>query len=126
MLNCHKEIEERYYVISKYLENIGIEVEEVKRKLSEFKVQVPTWVFGSFGGGRFSGYIPPGAATNVFEKFDDAAMVNKLTGLTPKVSIHVGWDDPDRASFCDINSRSFKRLEDYAKTVGVSIGSVNI
>ncbi len=125
MLNRQKDIEERYHILSKYLESKNIEIERVKKKLSEFSVEVPSWVFGRFGGGRFSGYMPPGAARTIFEKFDDAAMVNNLTGSTPKVSIHVGWDSPEKASFCEINAGSFKRLEDYAKTVNVGIGSVN-
>jgi len=119
------EISERYEVLARDLEKKGIDVTEVKKKIEEFTVEVPSWVFGAFGGGRFSGYTPPGAARNIFEKFEDAALVNRLTGATPRVSIHVGWDDPDEAPFDRIQVDSFRKLRDYAQRLGLSIGSVN-
>lgn len=120
-----EEITARYDVLGKDLAKKGIDVEQVKEKVSKFTVEVPSWVFGVFGGGRFSGYMPPGAARNVFEKFDDASFVNKLTGATPKVSIHVGWDDPDEAPFDEIQPDSFKKLRDHAEKRGLEIGSVS-
>jgi L-rhamnose isomerase/sugar isomerase len=86
---------------------------------------VPSWIFGPFGGGRFSGYVSPGAARNVFEKLDDAAFVHKLTGATPKVHIHVGWDDPDEAPFDNIQVNSFGKLKNYARKLGLDLGAVN-
>jgi len=120
-----EEITARYDVLGKNLAKKGIDIEQVKEKVSKFTVEVPSWVFGVFGGGRFSGYMPPGAARNVFEKFDDASFVNKLTGATPKVSIHVGWDDPDEAPFDEIQPDSFKKLRDHAEKRGLEIGSVS-
>ncbi|RJS93451.1 sugar isomerase [Candidatus Bathyarchaeota archaeon] len=119
------EVSERYEVLRKDLEKKGIDVEEVRRKIEKFEVEVPSWVFGAFGSGRFSGYTPPGAARNIFEKFDDAALVNRLTGATPRVSIHVGWDDPDEAPFDEIQVDSFRKLRDYARKLGLGIGAVN-
>jgi len=119
------EISERYDVLVRDLEKKGIDATEVKKKIEEFTVEVPSWVFGAFGGGRFSEYMPPGAARNVFEKFEDAALVNRLTGATPRVSIHVGWDDPDEAPFDKIQADSFRKLRDYAQRLGLSIGAVN-
>lgn len=58
----------------------------------QFRVEVPSWAFGPFGGGRFGEYMPPGAARNIGEKLDDAALVNRLTGATPNVATHVLWD----------------------------------
>ncbi|MCD6324794.1 sugar isomerase, partial [Candidatus Bathyarchaeota archaeon] len=81
---CTAEISEKYDVLRRELEKKGIDIAEVKRKIENFKVEVPSWVFGAFGGGRFSGYTPPGAARNIFEKLDDAALVNRLTGATPR------------------------------------------
>ncbi|MBN1559088.1 L-rhamnose isomerase [candidate division KSB1 bacterium] len=63
-------------------------IEAVKR----FKVEIPSWIFGPFGGGRFGEYLPPGAARSIEEKLDDAAVVNKLTGATEFVAMHVLWD----------------------------------
>ncbi len=63
-------------------------VEAVKR----FKVEIPSWLFGAFGGGRFGDYLPPGCARNISEKLDDAACVHRLTGATEYVATHVLWD----------------------------------
>ena len=120
-----EEVSERYEVLRRALEKRGIDVEEVKRRIGKFNVEVPSWVFGAFGGGRFSGYTPPGAARNIFEKLEDAALVNRLTGATPRVSIHVGWDDPDEAPFDEIQAGSFRKLRDYAERLGLGIGAVN-
>ena len=66
-------------------------------------------------GTRFKVFTTPGTPRDPYEKIADAAQVNALTGLAPKVSIHIPWD----------------RVEDYAdltahaKELGVSIGSVN-
>jgi len=57
-----------------------------------FKVEVPSWIFGAFGGGRFGEYTPPGNARNILEKLDDAAYINKLTGATDRVAMHILWD----------------------------------
>lgn len=66
-------------------------VDAVKR----FKVEIPSWIFGPFGGGRFGDYMPPGAARNIQEKLDDAAVVHKLTGATEDVAMHMLWDFSD-------------------------------
>jgi L-rhamnose isomerase/sugar isomerase len=125
MAHMKKDLSERYDLLGKDLANRNIDIDRVKDRISKFTVEVPSWTFGAFGGGRFSGFVPPGAARNVYEKFDDAATVNKLAGATPKVSIHVGWDDPDNAPFDKIQSDSFKKLKDYAQNRGLDIGTVN-
>ena len=115
----------RYDLLRKDLAKKGLDVDEVKDAVSRFSVEVPSWIFGVFGGGRFSGYMPPGAARTVFEKFEDASLVHKLTGATPEVSIHVGWDDPDEAPFDWIQPGSFRRLRDHAQKNELSIGTVS-
>ncbi len=60
--------------------------------IENFKVEIPSWVFGKFGGGRFGDYMPPGYARDIYEKLDDAAFVNKLTGVVERVATHILWD----------------------------------
>ena len=75
------------------IEEFGEEV--VKRGIDavkKFEVEVPTWIFGEFGGGRFGEYSPPGAARNILEKLDDASFIHKLTGATPRIATHILWD----------------------------------
>lgn len=125
MGRSRNEISQRYDLLAKDLAGKGVRIDLIKRKVSDFAVEVPSWVFGAFGGGRFSGYLPPGAARDIYEKLDDVALVHKLTGATPRVSIHVGWDDPERAQFDKIQPDSFKKLKDYAAKQGLAIGTVN-
>jgi len=118
-------ISKQYDILEKELGEKGVELEKVKKKLKEFTVEVPSWIFGEFGGGRFGGHVPPGAARTIFEKLDDAAIVHQITGATPNVSIHVGWDDPDENPFDEIQSGSFRRLNFHAHKLNLKIGSVS-
>jgi len=120
-----EEVIERYSLLKKDLGKRDVDIDQVKEKISTFTVEVPSWIFGAFGAGRFSGYLPPGAARDIFEKIDDAAFVHRLTDATPRVSIHTGWDDPDEAPFDQIQADSFRKLVDYAKNSGLGIGAVN-
>jgi L-rhamnose isomerase/sugar isomerase len=77
----------------------ALENEFGKNKVSEsisnvekFKVEIPSWIFGDFGGGRFGEYTPPGCARNIYEKLDDASFISKLTGAVEAVSTHTLWD----------------------------------
>ena len=94
-------------------------IENVKK----FKVEVPSWIFGAFGGGRFGEYTPPGCARNVTEKLSDAAFVHQLTGATEQVAMHVLWDfsdDGERGSY-DIA----RQVAGVAVEKGLKLGSIN-
>jgi L-rhamnose isomerase/sugar isomerase len=123
--NLRKDLDSKYELLGKDLTKKSINIEQVKEKIKQFTVEIPSWIFGPFGGGRFSGYLAPGAARNVFEKFDDAALVNKLTGTSPNVSIQVGWDDPEKSLFDEIQANSFRKLKNYANKLSLGIGAVN-
>ena len=56
-----------------------------------------------------------GVPRNPFEKIADAAQVHAVTGLAPRVSLHIPWDRVD----------DFAALGTYAKELGVSIGAIN-
>src|SRR4029453_3072409 len=85
--------------------------------LSSQVIELPSWAFGN-SGTRFKVFGTPGtprtvrekladaakvnelrgvsprvgAARTVREKLADAAKVNELTGLSPKVALHIPWD----------------------------------
>ena len=82
--------------------------------LDDFGIEVPSWAYGN-SGTRFKVFTTPGTPRDPWEKIADAAQVNALTGLAPKVSIHIPWDKVD----------DYGALTSYAKELGVSIGSVN-
>jgi L-rhamnose isomerase / sugar isomerase len=93
------------------------------KAVEDFKVEVPSWVFGKFGGGRFGDYMPPGFATNIFEKLDDAAIVNELTGASEQIATHTLWDfsnDGLKGSY-DIAAE----VKKAAESRGLKLGSIN-
>lgn len=100
--------------------------EIVKRAVAavqKFRVEVPGWVFGRFGGGRFGDYTPPGAARTIYEKLDDAAFIHRLTGATETVAMHILWDFSKDGVAGDL-----KIAEEVARAAeerGVRMGSVS-
>jgi L-rhamnose isomerase/sugar isomerase len=93
------------------------------KAVEDFKVEVPSWVFGNFGGGRFGDYMPPGFATNIFEKLDDAALVNKLTGASDQIAVHTLWDFSN-----DGIEGSYEiavEVKKAAESRGLRLGSIN-
>jgi L-rhamnose isomerase / sugar isomerase len=82
--------------------------------LDEFSIEVPSWAYGNTGT-RFKVFHTPGVPRDPFEKIADAARVNALTGLAPRVSLHIPWDKVD----------DFDALASHAKRLGVTIGAIN-
>jgi L-rhamnose isomerase / sugar isomerase len=82
--------------------------------LDDFTIEVPSWAYGN-SGTRFKVFSTPGVPRNPFEKISDAAQVNAVTGLAPRVSLHIPWDRVD----------DFGALATHAKELGVSIGAIN-
>lgn len=82
--------------------------------LDEFGIEVPSWAYGN-SGTRFKVFTTPGTPRDAFEKIADAAQVHALTGLAPKVSLHIPWDRVD----------DFGKLAAFAADLGVAIGGIN-
>ncbi len=88
-----------------------------------FQVEIPGWALGTFGGGRFGGYIYPGAARNIEEKLDDAAFINKLTGSTKRFATHMLWDFSIDGMVADY--KIAEKVAKEAKQRGIELGAVN-
>lgn len=84
------------------------------RDLDRFSIEVPSWAYGN-SGTRFKVFTTAGTPRNPWEKIADAATVHALTGLAPRVSIHIPWDKVD----------DYAALAAHARNLGVAIGSVN-
>ncbi len=82
--------------------------------LDEFTIEVPSWAYGN-SGTRFKVFSTPGTPRDPWEKLADAAQVHAVTGLAPRVSLHIPWDKVD----------DYDALADHARTLGVSIGAIN-
>ena len=91
--------------------------------VKNFSVEIPSWIFGPFGGGRFGEYMPPGAARSIDEKLDDAAVVHKLTGATQAIAMHVLWDFTEDGFVGSYNAA--QKVADSAKERDLKIGSVS-
>jgi L-rhamnose isomerase/sugar isomerase len=89
----------------------------IHKALDKFHIELPSWGFANTGT-RFGKFVQPAAATNIEEKFSDAAEVHRLTGVCPTIAIHVLWDLPQGvASAADV--------ERLAAQYGLQPGSIN-
>jgi L-rhamnose isomerase/sugar isomerase len=77
-------------------------------------IELPSWAFGN-SGTRFKVFSTPGTPRTVQEKIADAAKVHELTGLAPKVALHIPWDKVD----------DYGALKVYAADLGLALGTVN-
>jgi L-rhamnose isomerase/sugar isomerase len=87
---------------------------EIESRLAELVVETPSWGFGD-SGTRFATFPQPGRPRDVFERLEDAAAVQRLTGTAPAVALHFPWDHTD----------DFDRLRAHADELGLRIGAVN-
>src|SRR6267154_4525587 len=92
----------------------GLDFDRVFAALDNFRIELPSWGFANTGT-RFGKFVQPAAATNIEEKFSDAAEVHRWTGVCPTVAIHVLWD-------MGAGTGEVKRL---AAKYGVQPGSIN-
>ena len=98
-------------------ENNARATERVFAALDGFRIEVPSWGFANTGT-RFGKFSQTAAATTLEEKFADAGQVNKLTGASPTVALHVLWDLPNGKG----DVPELKRLE---TKYGVKSGAIN-
>jgi L-rhamnose isomerase / sugar isomerase len=71
----------------------GVDGEAVVAEVARFSAAAPSWAVGT-GGTRFGRFPGGGEPRDTFEKIDDVAALNALTGANRTVSLHVPWDDP--------------------------------
>ncbi len=103
-----------YEALAEQLANRGVDVSGVERTLREQRVETPSWGYGN-SGTRFKVFPMPGVPRDPFEKFEDAAQVQRVTGVCPAVAIHIPWDKVD----------DYGELRRHAEGLGMSIGAIN-
>ncbi len=108
------ELNSDYEALGKQLQRRGIEIEQITRTVAEFKVALPSWGVGT-GGTRFARFPGPGEPRNVFEKLEDCAVINSLTGATPTVSLHLPWD----------HAEDYAALKAHGDRLGLGFDAVN-
>jgi L-rhamnose isomerase/sugar isomerase len=87
------------------------------KALDSFLIEIPSWGFANTGT-RFGKFRQAAAATTIEEKFADAAEVNRLTGVTPTLALHVLWDLPNGLEDAPV-------VRDLERRFGVRSGSIN-
>ena len=87
---------------------------QVLAQLETQKIELPSWAFGN-SGTRFRVFTTPGTPRTIEEKIADAAQVNRYTGLSPSVALHIPWDKSD----------DYAVLGRYAADLGLTLGTVN-
>jgi L-rhamnose isomerase / sugar isomerase len=91
--------------------------DQIFRSLDLFRIEIPSWGFANTGT-RFGKFIQSAAAVTTEEKLSDAGQVNLLTGVCPKVALHVLWDFPKGIQSAD-------DIHNFSKRFGVEVGSIN-
>ena len=89
-------------------------LERIDWVMSGINVEIPSWGFVNTGT-RFRVFPQAGVPRTVFEKIDDAATVNRYTGIAGSVSLHIPWDRVD----------DYAALASYAGERGLRIGGIN-
>jgi L-rhamnose isomerase / sugar isomerase len=85
--------------------------------LDSFRIEIPSWGFANTGT-RFGKFVQAAAASTVEEKFADAAEVNRLTGVTPTIALHVLWDLPNGID-------DVPEIQELERRFGIRAGSIN-
>ncbi|HET7560403.1 MAG TPA: L-rhamnose isomerase [Limnochordia bacterium] len=92
----------------------GVDVAAVRSKLGDLVLETPSWGYGN-SGTRFKVFPHPGVPRNPNEKLEDAAQVHKLTGICPRIALHIPWDKVD----------DWAALKRRAGELGLTLGAVN-
>jgi L-rhamnose isomerase/sugar isomerase len=108
------ELSSDYTALGAQLERRGIKIDEITKAVANFKVAVPSWGVGT-GGTRFGRFPGVGEPRNIFEKLEDCAVINKLTGATPTVSLHIPWDKTD----------DYAALREHGAALGLGFDAMN-
>ena len=85
--------------------------------LDSFTIAIPSWGFANTGT-RFGKFNQAAAATTIEEKFADAVEVNRLTGVTPTMALHVLWDLPNGVA-------DAAKIKELVARTGIRTGSIN-
>src|SRR6185503_8076070 len=103
-----------YAALGLQLARRQVDIDQITRRVAAFKVAIPSWGVGT-GGTRFGRFPGPGEPRNMFEKLEDCAVIHRLTGATPTVSLHIPWDRTD----------DFIALREHAAGLGLGFDAMN-
>ena len=102
-----------YDSLGERLARRGVDINMIKSKVAAYGVAIPSWGVGT-GGTRFARFPGAGEPRHIFDKLDDCGVIQKLTGATPTVSLHIPWDKADP-----------KELNAKAASLGLGFDAMN-
>jgi L-rhamnose isomerase / sugar isomerase len=105
---------DEYSLLAARITDRGLDLGAIERALGAFRVETPSWGYGD-SGTRFATFPQAGRPRNVFERVEDAAEVNRLTGSAASVALHFPWDQVD----------DYAALRRHINDLGLSVGAVN-
>src|ERR1700749_5193998 len=85
----------------------------VKPALKAQQSELPSWASANTGT-RFKMFAQPGVPRTPLEKIDDAAQVQRFTGVAPSVALHIPWDKVS----------DYGDLAKHAASAGMKIGTI--
>jgi L-rhamnose isomerase/sugar isomerase len=100
--------------VAALLERRGFKLETVVQQAGRFSVALPSWGFRQ-GGTRFGRFPAKYEPETLEQKLFTASWVNDLTAITPRVSLHIPWDTPERVA-------GTRKL---ARQLGLEFGAMN-
>lgn len=103
-----------FNALGEKLSRDGIDIETITKAAEAFQIAVPSWGTGT-GGTRFARFPGQGEPRTIFEKVEDCAIINELSGCTDSISPHFPWDKVD----------DFSELKQRADAYGLKWVSVN-
>ena len=107
-------LQEDYDHLARQLARRGVDIDAVQARAAGFSIAVPSWGVAT-GGTRFARFPGPGEPRTILEKIDDCDVIHRLVRITPEVSLHIPWDEPDDPA----------ALRAYAATRGLRFGPMN-
>lgn len=99
--------------IRDYCDRHELDLEEIKRRVKAFEIVQATWCYAN-SGTRFHVFPTAGTARNNFEIMEDAAMVQTICGVCPRIGMETQVEDLDAG---------LEEVAAYGKTLGISFAS---
>lgn len=84
-------LEADYAALADMLARRGCDIEVLTRQAQSFSIALPSWGVGT-GGTRFARFPGTGEPRHIIDKINDCGTVNRLTRITPGISLHFPWD----------------------------------
>ena len=103
-----------YARLRERLQSSGRDVEAIEEKLATLVIETPSWGYGD-SGTRFGVFPQPGRPRDVFERIEDAALIQRFSGTAAAVALHFPWD----------RVQDLAELRDAIGEAGLTVGAIN-